>query len=262
MHHSSWEGHHLYHEETWVFSWCHSHSLNRPPRSANWHINCIFACYGDKENYGEVGHKMGHPCKLTPCDRCVALHHLANCDAVNTTELQNNYFPNVCVDTVKTTLREEGQCAYIWATVPFISEKNLHIRKKWAEDQLRWTIANWRAINFSDESIFHSFGSDGLQWCWRKPQEWLDPQYMKKKIKHGGRKVMIWGIITAWGIGRIIQIEGNLTKELYCEILEDVILGILHEAMCILLPTRQRSKAHCQDCKSVVWRKWCRSPTC
>jgi hypothetical protein len=40
---------------------------------------------------------------------------------------------------------------------------------------------------------------------------------------------MIWGIIIAQGVGRIVHIEGNLTKELYCKILEDNILRTYHK---------------------------------
>jgi len=109
--------------------------------------------------------------------------------------------------------------------VPFISKKNLHVRKEWAEERLDWTLGNWRAVNFSDESIFYVFGSDGIEWCWRRPGEHLDPRFMKKKVKHGGGKVTVWGMITAKGVGRIVRIEGNLNKELYRDILEDNVLG-------------------------------------
>jgi len=85
------------------------------------------------------------------------------------------------------------------------------------------------AVNFSDESIFHLFGSDGIEWCWRRPGECLDPWFTKKKVKHSGGKVTVWGMITAQGVGWIIQIEGNLNKELYREILEDNVLGTYHE---------------------------------
>jgi hypothetical protein len=44
-------------------------------------------------------------------------------------------------------------------------------------------------------------------------------------VKLGGGKVMVWGMITAHGVGRIVRIEGNLTAALYCEILEDDVLG-------------------------------------
>jgi hypothetical protein len=163
-------------------------------------IICIFQKYADKENYNEVGHSTGCLHKLTPRDTRVALRHLANCDAGNATELRNMYFPEVSIETVKRVLREEGRHAHIRATVPFISKKNLGVQRKWAEAHLHWTPANWRAVNFSDESIFHIFGSDGIQWCWRRPGERLDPWYTKKKLKHGGGKVTIWGMITVMSL--------------------------------------------------------------
>ena len=50
-------------------------------------------------------------------------------------------------------------------------------------------------MDFSDESIFHPFGSDGMEWCWRKPGDCLDPWFTKKKVKHGnGKVVVLWGI--------------------------------------------------------------------
>ena len=97
----------------------------------NQQSNHIFAHYGNMENYDQV-HRTGHPHKFTPCDRCVSLHHLANCDAANAYELWIDSFPDVCVDTVKTALREEGKHAYTWATVPFISKTNLHVHQQWA----------------------------------------------------------------------------------------------------------------------------------
>jgi len=192
---------------------------------SNRQINRIFARYGDKENYYSVGHSSGRPRKLTPRDTRVALRHLANCDAHDASDLKRLYFPEVSVATVKRALRGEGLGSHIRRTVPFISKKNLHVRKKWAEQCLDWTPDNWRAVNFSDESIFHVFGSDGIEWCWRRPGERLDPRFTKKKVKHGGGKVTVWGMITAKGVGRIVRIEGNLNKELYRDILEDDVLG-------------------------------------
>jgi len=86
----------------------HHHSLS------NRQINRIFKRYAGKENYDEVGHSTGRPPKLTPRARRVALRHLANGDARNATELRNEYFPDVSVDTVKSALRMEGRHAYSW----------------------------------------------------------------------------------------------------------------------------------------------------
>ena len=129
------------------------------------------------------------------------------------------------MDTVKQALRQEGLEPHIQCRVPFISHKNLRVQKSWAEERLVWTVNNWEAVDFSDESIFCLFGSDGMEWCWRKPEQRLDPQFTKKKVKHGNGKVGVWGMITPYGVGRIVWIEGNLNKELYCEILQDDLLG-------------------------------------
>lgn len=110
-------------------------------------------------------------------------------------------------------------------SVPFITHKNLCLWKKWAEEQLKWSEANWRAVNFLDESIFHIFRSDGMEWYWRRPWEHLDPRFIKKKVKHRGGKITVWALVTVKGVGQIVQIEGNLNKNLYCKILEDNILG-------------------------------------
>ena len=181
--------------------------------------------YGEKENYYDVGHSTGRPRKLTPRDIRRACRHLSNQTAHDASDLQRNYFPEVSVDTIKHALRGQGLEPHIRRTVPFITHKNLHVRKKWAEERLDWTVGNWMAVNFSDESIFHLFGSDGMEWCWRRPGERLDPRFTKKKVKHGGGKVTVWGMITSKGVGRIVRIEGNLNKELYCEILKDDVLG-------------------------------------
>jgi transposase len=155
----------------------------------------------------------------------MALRHLYNTDCRNATELHNEYFPEIGLSTVKRALREEGLAAHHKASVPFISKRNIGIRKKWAEEHENWSQENWNAVAFSDESIFHVFGSDGLEWCWRRPGEQLDPRFTKKKLKHGGGKVVVWGMITRFGVGRIVRIEGMLVKELYVEILQDDVLG-------------------------------------
>ena len=67
------------------------------------------------------------------------------------------------------------------------------MQKSWAKEWLEWTVNNWEAVDFSDESIFCLFGSDGIEWCWRKPEQHLDPWFVKKKVKHGNGKVMVWG---------------------------------------------------------------------
>ena len=181
---------------------------------SNCQISWIFKRYGDKENYYSVGHKSGRPSLLGTCDVWIALRHLTNGNTHDASDLQRLYFPEISINTVKCTLWEEGLGPHVCHTVPFIPKKSLKVWKKWAEECLHWTMQNWRAVNFSDESIYWVFGSDGISWCWRRPGEHLDPCYMKKNVKHGSGKVVVWAMITAKGVGCILRIKRNLNKEL------------------------------------------------
>jgi len=110
--------------------------------------------------------RLERPRKLSLRDVHVAL---LNKDSANASELQREYLPQVNVVTRKRALREEGLHAYMKASVPFISTKNLQVQKLWEEEHLEWAIPNWMVVPFSDEPNFHLFGSDGIQWYWRKP---------------------------------------------------------------------------------------------
>jgi hypothetical protein len=183
--------------------------------------------YGEKENYYDVGHKTGRPPKMDKRETRFAVRQLATKRAHDTTHLQEQFYPDLHVDTVKRHLREGGLESHIRRPVPLISHPNLKKRKEWAEEMLAWTVENWKQVTFSDESIFRLIGSDGMEWCWRKPNERLDPRFTKKRVKHGGGKITVWGMITPHGLGRLVRIEGNMHKELYREILQEDFLGTM-----------------------------------
>ena len=96
---------------------------------------------------------------------------------------------------------------------------------------------DWGAVIFSDESEFNLVGSDGREWCWREPGHANEPRYMKKKVKHSGGSVMVWGCITSRGVGELHHIEGTMDHYVYVNILQKSLLGTLerygldHEAV-------------------------------
>jgi hypothetical protein len=112
--------------------------------------------------------------------------------------------------------------------MPLITALNLKKQKEWAEQPLEWMVENWKRVTFSDESILHLIGSDGMEWCWRRLNEWLDPRFTKK-VKHGGGKVTVWGMITPHSLGRLVRIQGNLQKDLYRDILQEDFLGTMDD---------------------------------
>ena len=73
---------------------------------------------------------------------------------------------------------------------------------------------------WTDESKFNLFGSDGRVMIWRTPQEAFDPRCTVSIVKHGGRNVKCWGCISSSDAGNLVFIDGNMTGEIYRDILQ------------------------------------------
>jgi hypothetical protein len=82
-------------------------------------------------------------------------------------------------------------------------------------------------VIFSDESKFNIFEADGQIWCWRCPGEELYDRNLKKTVKHGGGKVMVWGCITRNGVGCLQCINGIMDSSVYIDILQQSFLPTL-----------------------------------
>ena len=173
--------------------------------------------------------KPGRPRKFTTHDTRIAARMLASTEAHDVADLQRLRFPHVTAETIRRRLADCGLKSYICRKKPFLSPEKKKKRLAWAEAHKHWTVDDWKAVIFSNESKFNLFGSDGRRYCWRKPGQQFDERYVRKEIKHGGGNVMVWGCITAKGLGRICRIEGNMDAKLYVEILNDDVLGTLRD---------------------------------
>jgi len=71
------------------------------------------------------------------------------------------------------------------------------------------------------------YGSNGKQYCWKKPNEPLNEKHIKSTLKFGGGSIMIWGCFTCQGIGNLCCINDKMNSSLYCQILEEDFLGTL-----------------------------------
>lgn len=78
----------------------------------------------------------------------------------------------------------------------------------------------WKQVIFTDESKFNIFHSDGKITVWRRPNEEFKVQNLNSTVKHGGESVMVWGCLSAAGVGNLEFIEGNMNKYDYLNILK------------------------------------------
>ena len=86
---------------------------------------------------------------------------------------------------------------------------------RFAQRYERGTIDDWKRIIFSDETKINRFNSYSGSWCWIGDGERVGPQHVPQTVKHGGGLVMIWGYMTACGLGEWYKIEGRMDRHIY-----------------------------------------------
>jgi DDE superfamily endonuclease/Transposase len=135
--------------------------------------------------------------------------------------LRSELGTQVSDDTVRRALEQEGLQAAEKEDKPRLSLKNVKERYDFAVNHQHWTVADWMRVIWSDETKICRFNSDGRSWCWVRDVRERDPRTVNQTVKHGGGSIMIWGSMTARGVGFMCKIEGRMKKEDYLEILQD-----------------------------------------
>lgn len=87
---------------------------------------------------------------------------------------------------MRRTLEQEGLQGRRKWKVAMLTKIHRRKRKEWAAEHAEWEVQDWKAVIFSDESKFNLYGSDGIQYCRRGPNEALAPRNVQQKLKHGG----------------------------------------------------------------------------
>uniref|UniRef100_A0A9J7WV26 HTH cro/C1-type domain-containing protein n=2 Tax=Cyprinus carpio carpio TaxID=630221 RepID=A0A9J7WV26_CYPCA len=104
-----------------------------------------------------------------------------------------------------------------------LKQKQRQKRLTWATEKQHWTVAQWSKVLFSDENKFcMSFGNQGAR-VWRKTGEKEMPKCLKSSVKYP-QSVMVWGAMSAAGVGPLCFIKGRVNAASYQEILEHFML--------------------------------------
>jgi transposase len=90
-----------------------------------------------------------------------------------------------------------------------------------------WTAEDWKRVVWSDETKVSCLGSGGLERVWKEPGHALTEQHVQATVKFGGGSLMMWGCMTAQGVGHACRIDDRLDAQLYVRILDDEFLGTL-----------------------------------
>lgn len=144
-----------------------------------------------------------------------------------TKELKNRFDISASTDTVARALKRKGLKSAEKKKKPLLSPKNIKSRLDFARSHQFWTSDDWERVIFSDETKINRFNSDGRTWFWSKDPNILNDHSVQQTVKHGGGRIMMWGCMTAKGVGYCCKIDSTLDQHLYKNILEDELLNTI-----------------------------------
>ena len=128
--------------------------------------------------------------------------------------------------TLYKKLKELGYSRRALRKGVIIRNQNLIKRRKWAKSRPRWTAEDWLSHIFSDETSVQIGGNKKI-YVWRKVDEKDRPHLVPKKARSGVIKVMMWGCITSKGRVILLPVNGSITSETYCQVLQDGLLPVI-----------------------------------
>ena len=74
-------------------------------------------------------------------------------------------------------------------------------------------------------------------------------------VKHGGRNVMVWGCMSAAGVGELHFIEGNMNSNMYCEILQQSMIPSLQKLGCMAMFLHDNDPEHSSKTTTAILKR-------
>ncbi len=135
----------------------------------------------------------------------------------------------ISAQTIRNRLRE----AYLHARHPHwgLDLTAVHRRKRleWANAHIRWHLALWRGVLFTDLSRFSLYRADGRRRVWRCAGERFAVNVVDRVV-HGGCGVMVWAGVCYGQRIQVHFIDGILNAQRYRdEVLRPVVVPFIHD---------------------------------
>ncbi len=136
----------------------------------------------------------------------------------------------ISAQTVRNRLRE----AHLHARHPHRGLDLTAVRRRnrleWANAHIRWRLALWRGVLFTDESRISLYRADGRQRVWRCVGERFAEVNVEDRVAHGGGGVMVWAGVCYGQWTQVHFIDGILNAQKYRdENLRPIVVPFIHD---------------------------------
>ncbi len=140
-----------------------------------------------------------------------------------TTWAQEYFQKTLSVNTIHRAIRRCRLKLYRSKKKPYLNMIQKRRRFLWAKAHLKWTVAKWKNVLWSDESKFEVlFGKLGCHVI-RTKEDKDNPSCYQRSVQKPA-SLMVWGCMSACGMGRLHIWKSTINAERYIQVLEQHML--------------------------------------
>ncbi len=140
-----------------------------------------------------------------------------------TTWAQEYFQKTLSVNTIHRAIRRCQLKLYRSKKKPYLNMIQKRRRFLWAKAHLKWTVAKWKTVLWSDESKFEVvFGKLGRHVI-RTKEDKDNPSCYQRSVQKSA-SLMVWGCMSACGMGSLHIWKGTINAERYIQVLEQHML--------------------------------------
>ncbi len=164
-----------------------------------------------------------------------------------TTWAQEYFQKTLSVNTIHRAIRRCRLKLYRSKKKPYLNMIQKRRRFLWAKAHLKWTVAKWKTVLWSDESKFEVlFGKLGHHVI-RTKEDKDNPSCYQRSVQKPA-SLMVWGCMSACGMGSLHIWKGTINAEKYIQVLEQHMLPIQTSSLSgktLHFPTWQCQTTYC-----------------
>ncbi len=171
----------------------------------------------------------GRPRKLTPRQERLLMRRVEENRHASSLQLSKEVESQTGVtishDTIRHTLQRNGVHGSRPRKKPLLKPRHKKARLEFTRAHADKDEDYWDSILWSDETKINVFGTDGFKTVWRRKGE----EYKENVCQRNTKKkcVLMWGCMSAAGVGELHFIDGIMNSQMYCSILKEKMLPSL-----------------------------------